>query len=62
MSQPQAHHESGNNPAADSSNFSNGSLLISIYTFGAISGWPKAVAAAQVVSLSLPTLKNAVNK
>jgi hypothetical protein len=62
LSHPQVHHGLGNNPAADSSHSSNESLLASVYTFGEISGWLEAVAPAEVVSLSLPTSKNTVNK
>jgi hypothetical protein len=62
MSQPQVHHDLSNNPAGDSSHSSNGSILVSVYTFGGILGWLKAVATMGVVSLSLPTLKNIVNK
>jgi hypothetical protein len=62
MSQPQVHHDLSNNPAADSSHFSNESILVSVYTFGGILGWLKAVAATGVVSLSLPTSKKPTSK
>jgi hypothetical protein len=66
MSRPQVHHDLSNNPAANSSHSSNEPILVSVYTFGGILGWLKAVAAMGVVSLSLPTSKttskNIVNK